>query len=40
MRDLVDGVVSLYHHLEEKGIDSDFLAWNKKSLAEYKAVGI
>jgi hypothetical protein len=35
MRDPVDRAVSLYHHLEEIGIDSDFVAWNKKSLAEY-----
>ena len=35
MRDPVDRAVSLYHHLEEKGIDSNFVAWNKKSLAEY-----
>ena len=35
MRDPVDRAVSLYHHLEEKGVDSDFVAWHKKSLAEY-----
>lgn len=35
MRDPVDRAVSLYHHLEEKGVDSEFVAWNNKSLAEY-----